>query len=180
MSNPTAPTEAPPADSTVAIVPAEDAAPQATPVELAYAGISRAVTTESDAQVALFGDLKRPPVRLAATVRDPLRFREAMSALYAIVGSDYRYVPKDRAAYAAFVRMRRQSAGLSVWQAQQAYFSWLVRNAPSAALPLDPVVTVHPDQVFFEVFKQGRGHLCQARRRPRRARGKRRRRPRHD
>lgn len=138
-------------------VAVEEGGPRATPLELAYAGVSRAVTTEGESEVALFGDLKRPPVRLSAVVRDPLRFREAMSALYAIVGSDYRYVPKDRAAYAAFVRMRRQSAGLSVWQAQQAYFSWLVRNAPSATLPLDPVVTVHPDQVFFEVFSKDEG-----------------------
>jgi hypothetical protein len=155
MTSPTAPTQPPSTEA--AAPPAEDAAPQSTPVDLAYAGISRAVTTESDAQVALYADLKRPPVRLSATLRDPLRFREAMSALYAIVGSDYRYVPRDRAAYAAFVRMRRQSAGLSVWQAQQAYFSWLVRNAPSATLPLDPVVTVHPDQVFFEVFSKDEG-----------------------
>jgi hypothetical protein len=155
MSNAPATPDAPADGGTVATV--EDAAPQSTPVDLAYAGVSRAVTTEADAQVALFGDLNRPPVKLAAVVKDPVRFREAMSALYAIVGSDYRYVPKDRAAYAAFVRMRRQSAGLSVWQAQQAYFTWLVRNAPSATLPLDPVVTVHPDQVFFEVFSKDEG-----------------------
>jgi hypothetical protein len=102
-------------------------------------------------------NLKREPVRLHATVKDPLRFREAMSALHAIVGSDYRYVPKDRTAYAGFVRMRRQSQNLGVWQAQQAYFSWLVRNAPGASLPLDPVVTVHPDQIAFEVFSKDEG-----------------------
>jgi hypothetical protein len=158
MSIPTTTPDVPTTDAEVGgATAAGDAAPHATPVELAYAGVSRAVTTESQSSVALYGDLRRPPVRLSAVIRDPLRFREAMSALYAIVGSDYRYVPKDRAAYAAFVRMRRQSAGLSVWQAQQAYFSWLVRNAPSATLPLDPVVTVHPDQVFFEVFSKDEG-----------------------
>ena len=155
MTNPIAPIETAPAEPTGA--PPTGAAPLTTPVDFSYAGVSRALTTESDARVALFADLNRPPVRLSAVVRDPLRFREAMSALYAIVGSDYRYVPKDRAAYAAFVRMRRQSASLPVWQAQQAYFSWLVRNAPQAALPLDPVVTVHPDQVLFEVFSKDEG-----------------------
>ena len=137
----------------------DDAAqpPQSTHVDLAYADVSRAVTRGDEAQVALAANLKREPVRLAATIRDPLRFREAMSALHAIVGSDYRYVPKDRTAYAAFVRMRRQSQGLGVWQAQQAYFSWMVRNAPDALQILDPVVTVHPDQVFFEVFSKDEG-----------------------
>lgn len=133
-----------------------EAAP-ATEMDLAYAGVSRAVTTPGEAHMALFGELHRPPVRLDATVKDPLRFREAMSALYAIVGSDYRYVPKDRTAYAAFVRMRRQSAGLGVWQARQAYFSFLLRNDPAAFVLLDPVVTVHPDQVFFEVFSKDEG-----------------------
>ena len=42
--------------------------------------------------------MARWPVRFAAHVKDPLRFREALSALYAVVGSDYRYVPKDRTA----------------------------------------------------------------------------------
>ncbi|MEJ7655327.1 MAG: SWIM zinc finger family protein, partial [Chloroflexia bacterium] len=113
--------------------------------------------TATEAQVQLVGNLNRSPVRLDAMIKDPLRFREAMSALHAIVGSDYRYVPKDRTAYAAFVRMRRQTASGSVWQAHQAYFSFLLRNDPGAALILDPVVTVHPDQVFFEVFSKDEG-----------------------
>ena len=39
-----------------------------------------------------------------------------MSALYAVVGSDYRYVPKDRTAYLAYVRMRRESASMNLWR----------------------------------------------------------------
>jgi hypothetical protein len=131
-----------------------------TAVDLAYADVSRAgpaADAVGEARVALAADLRRPPVRLSAVLRDPLRFREAMSAVHAVVGSDYRYVPKDRAAYAAFVRMRRQTAGLSAWQSQQAYFSFLLRNDPAAPLILDPVVSVHPDQVFFEVFSKDEG-----------------------
>jgi hypothetical protein len=141
--------------------PAEAApeAPQAegTPVQLAYAGPSRVVATEGAAQVTLFGNLRRDPVHLDGVIKDPLRFREAMSALYAVVGSDYRYVPKDRTAYMAYMRMRRESAALGVWQAQQAYFSWLIRNDPLAFLILDPIISVHPDQVFFEVFSKDEG-----------------------
>jgi hypothetical protein len=163
MSDTIAPPQRTPADASAsdagsaATTAAEPAGPQATPVDLAYADVSRAVAAPDEARVSLVGDLRRPPVRLDAVVRDPLRFREALSALHAVVGSDYRYVPKDRAAYAAFVRMRRQSAGLSAWQSQQAYFSFLLRNDPSAPLILDPVVTVHPDQVMFEVFSKDEG-----------------------
>ncbi len=80
-----------------------------------------------------------------------------MSALYAVVASDFRYVPKDRTAYLAYTRMRRESANLNAWQAQRAYFSWLLRNDPTAFVMLDPVITVHPDQVLFEVFSKDEG-----------------------
>ncbi len=128
-----------------------------TPMHLAYAGASRVVATEGAAELALFGNLDREPVRFEGRIKDPLAFREAMSALYAIVGSDYRYVPKDRTAYVAYLRMKREVAGLGVWQAQQAYHSWMLRNDPVAAVILDPVITVHPDQVFFEVFSKDEG-----------------------
>jgi hypothetical protein len=128
-----------------------------TQVELAYAAPSLVETTARETQVRLVGNLRRPPVRLEALVKKPLRFREALSALYAVVGSDFRYVPKDRAAYAGYLRMKRESAGLNVWQAQQAYFTWLLRNDPLAFVILDPVITVHPDRVFFEVFSKDEG-----------------------
>jgi hypothetical protein len=135
----------------------EEAAPESTRVELAYAGPSKVVATEGAAELVLYGNLRRPPVHLEGAIKEPLRFREAMSALYAVVGSDYRYVPKDRTAYVAYLRMKRESAGLGVWQAQQAYFSWMLRNDPQAALILDPIISVHPDQVFFEVFSRDEG-----------------------
>jgi hypothetical protein len=134
----------------------EDAAP-ATTVAVAYADASRLVTRGDAAQLALFGNVRRDPVRLDGVIRDPLRFREAMAALYAVVGSDYRYVPKDRTAYLAYLRQRRESASLSLRQAQQEFFDWALRNDPLAFLLLDPVVTVHPDQVFFEVFSKDEG-----------------------
>src|SRR3954447_5441959 len=137
--------------------PHEPAAPDTTEVQMAYAGLSTLVATEDAARLALAGDLRRDPVRFEGTIKEPLRFREAMAALYAVVASDFRYVPKDRTAYLAYSRMRRESSGLNVWQAQQAYFSWLLRNDPTAFVMLDPVITVHPDQVFFEVFSKDEG-----------------------
>src|SRR4051794_34332456 len=86
-----------------------DSAPQqpaadATTFDLAYAGPSAVVTAEGKSELALFGNLRRDPVKLDGTLNSPLRFREAMSALYTVVGSDYRYVPKDRTAYLAYRR----------------------------------------------------------------------------
>ncbi|MGF1581400.1 MAG: SWIM zinc finger family protein [Gemmataceae bacterium] len=128
-----------------------------TPIELAYAGPSTVETEVDKAQVTLLGNLKRPDVQFEAKLKHPLRFREAMSALYQIVGSDFRYTPKDRTAYTAYLRMKKESAGLQAWQAQQQYFTWLLQNDPLAFLILDPIITVHPDQVFFEVFSKDEG-----------------------
>src|SRR5919205_2508301 len=136
--------------------PAADAAP-ALSVPLGYEDASRLVTTGTTAQLALFANIHRDPVRLDGVIKDPLRFREALATLYAIVGSDYRYVPKDRTAYLAYLRLRRESAGLGVRQSQQAFYDWALRNDPLAFILLDPVVTVHPDQVFFEVFSKDEG-----------------------
>ena len=58
----------------------------------------------STAQLALFSNVYRDSVRLDGVVKDPLLFREALATLYAIVGSDYRYVPRDRTAYLAYLR----------------------------------------------------------------------------
>ena len=38
------------------------------------------------------------------------------------------------------------------YKAQQRYFDWLYRADRDAWIVLDPVITVHPDEVFFECF----------------------------
>ena len=119
---------------------------------LSYAGASRVHTSGGAARVELFGNLARPPVRFDAAIKNPLRVREALSALYGVIGSDYRYAPKDRTRYIAYLRLKRDAAPLGVWHAQQAYFAWMLRNDPTALTILDPVVSVHPDQITFEVF----------------------------
>src|SRR5438552_553768 len=109
---------------------------------LAYAGASRVLTAGNTAQVEMFGNLVRPQVRFEATIKNPLRFREALSAMYGVIGSDYRYAPKDRTQYIAYLRMKRDTAPLGVWHSQQAYFAWMLRNDPTALTILDPAVPV--------------------------------------
>ena len=137
--------------------PLTTAAPPTTTVPVAYEDASRLVTSGSTAQLALFSNVYRDPVRLDGVIKEPLPFREALATLHAIVGSDYRYVPKDRTAYLAYLRVKRESAGQGVRQGQQVFFEWVLRNDPLAFILLDPVVTVHPDQVFFEVFSKDEG-----------------------
>ncbi|MEZ4451877.1 MAG: hypothetical protein R3B09_20605 [Nannocystaceae bacterium] len=129
---------------------------------LTYDGASQVAAGEGGTmKVALFTDKGRPPVALKGSLKAPLLVREALSCLYDIVSSDFRYVPKDRTAYLAFMRMRKSMASMGAWQAQAAYFEWIARNDPLAFLILDPVVTVHPDALLFEVFSKDEGTYAQ-------------------
>ncbi|MDC0717763.1 SWIM zinc finger family protein [Nannocystis bainbridge] len=141
--------------------PEEQLTDPRTPVRLGYAGASQLEAGESSAKLQIFVNTERPPVRAEGTVKQPLLVREALSAMYEVVSSDFRYVPKDRTAYLAYQRLKKQTAGQSAWQAQQAYFDWLARNDPSAWVVLDPVVTVHPDKLLFEVFSKDEGAYAQ-------------------
>jgi len=130
---------------------------------LQYAGHSQVNSTDGKTQLSLFGNILRDPVSLKGKVKQPQNLREALSTIYAIVGSDYRYKPKDRTAYLAFSRMRKESKNKNAWQAQQDYFNWLLRNDPLAFLILDPVISVQPDHLMFEVFSKDEGsyaNLC--------------------
>ena len=141
--------------------PEEQLTDPRTPVRLAYGGASQLEAGETSARVRLFANSERAPVRAEGALKEPLLVREALSALYEVVSSDFRYVPKDRTAYLAYQRLKKQTAGQSAWQAQQAYFDWLARNDPSAWVVLDPVVTVHPDKLLFEVFSKDEGAYAQ-------------------
>ncbi|HSN32550.1 MAG TPA: SWIM zinc finger family protein, partial [Ideonella sp.] len=141
--------------------PEEQLSDPRTPVRLGYAGASQLEAGESASKLQIFANTERPPVRAEGALKQPLLVREALSALYEVVSSDFRYVPKDRTAYLAYMRLKKQTAGQSAWQAQQAYFDWLARNDPSAWVVLDPVVTVHPDKLLFEVFSKDEGAYAQ-------------------
>ncbi len=105
----------------------------------------------------LFTHLERDTVQFSARIKEPLAFRESLATLFAIVSSDYRYIPKDRAAYAAFMQMRRSSQNQGLAKAYRAYFDWLLRNDPQAWLMLDPIISVHPDGLLLEVFSKDEG-----------------------
>ena len=123
-------------------------------VQMGYASTSEVTCEDGKEKVTLACNVYRTPVSFQGRIKEPLLIREALSALYDVVSSDARYIPKDRTAYMAYQRMRKQSASLNAWQARQAYFEWLQRNDPLAFLILDPIITVHPDSIFFEVFSK--------------------------
>src|SRR5437764_2230900 len=68
-------------------------------VAFAYRGRSQIRQTAVGLAVALAPNLRRDRVSFVGTLRHPLRFREAVSALHDVVISDLRFKPKDKAAY---------------------------------------------------------------------------------
>lgn len=109
----------------------------------------------------LFSHLNRDAVQFSAKPKQPIAFREAMASLFAIVSSDYRYVPKDRSAYLAYIQMRRNHQNQGLAKAHRAYFDWLFQHDPQAWLILDPVIHVHDKGLSFEVFSKDEGSYAQ-------------------
>ncbi len=77
-------------------------------LQLAYLGRSAIQQSPLGLAVSLAPNLRRDRVGFNGTLRHPLRFREAVSALHDIVVSDLRYKPKDRSAYQAFVAEQKE------------------------------------------------------------------------
>jgi hypothetical protein len=75
---------------------------------VAYRGHSSIQQGRDGVQVSLMPNLRRDRVGFVGTLRQPLRFREAVSALHDVVVSDLRYKPKDRSAYEAYVAEQKQ------------------------------------------------------------------------
>ncbi len=140
-------------------------------MQLDYAApsqISKATTTLAQTQtdhyrqhVALFTQLNRQDVSFHGAVKSPLVFRDSLLALFDVVSSDYRYVPKDRSAYTVFMQMRRANSNKNLFAAQRDYFSWLFDNDPLAFCILDPIIQVHAQGISFEVFSRDEGCYAQ-------------------
>ena len=161
--------------------PEEQVTDPRTPITLTYAGASQPTSRTSgpdgagtEAKLALFTNTRRADVRAELTAKDPLTLREALSCLYEVVSSDFRYVPRDKTAYLAYMRLRKSMAGQGGGAGPAGVLRVAAAQRPAAWLVLDPIVTVHPDRLLRGV-QQGRGRVRPARRRPVGLRGRRRR-----
>ncbi len=151
-----------------------------------YLGNSAVSGNASSTDISFAPDTLRAPTYFVANLNRHIPFREAISALNAVVVSDLRFQPKDRDEYFAWLKeqeesmlaefmsqsddlkartgtirselqaLRRESSKLMgpFLKAQNRYFKYLYQYDMDAWYVLDPVITVHPDQVFFECFSQ--------------------------
>ena len=155
-----------------------------------YGGSSSIQNTAGQTQMSFAPDTLRQPTFFVGKLHRKIAFREAISALNAVVVSDLRFKPKDKTDYKAWAKSQEE-----VWlaqyiaekvgdvqaleaevntlsqtlrelenreakllqpfnQAKRKYFDYLYEKDRDAWFVLDPVITVHPDEVFFECFSQ--------------------------
>ncbi len=109
-------------------------------LDVAYRGRSAIVSNAAGLAVTLAPNLRRDRVDFDATLRQPLRFREAIGALHDIVVGDLRYKPKDRSAHDAYL------AG------QQAREAAIRRGATAEAIQaIRPSTPALPEPEFAEL-----------------------------
>jgi hypothetical protein len=151
-----------------------------------YAGRSGIVSGLRQSHVAFATNTLREATFLRGSIARPVLFREALAALYQVVVSDYKYRPRDRLAFFAWLEeqdrqflanlaLRGQKARERIEELEErltelndarnarlkpfhkarlAYFNYVYENQYELRLLLDPVITVHPDEVSFEAFSR--------------------------
>jgi hypothetical protein len=154
--------------------------------EYKYHGSTAVDSSARSTNMSFSPDTRREPTYFRGELQQSLEFREAISALNAVVVSDLRYKPKDKSVYLAWlaqqeainwqqvaVQRSRNAAQVKDLQAEldhlnrtsssrmapfygarKKYFDYLYKKDLDAWFVLDPVITVHPDEVFFECFSQ--------------------------
>lgn len=75
----------------------------------AYLGRSGITASSGSRILQLAPDLTRDRVAFDAPLTDPIRFREAISALHDVVINDLRFKPRDKSAYEAWRNQQRES-----------------------------------------------------------------------
>lgn len=151
-----------------------------------YFGQSQVSHSADKSALSFAPDTLRSPTYFSAQLNRHIPFREAMSALHEIVVSDFRFQPRDKSDYKAWLASQdeifmaqalqyqnKSKAHLEQLQselrdlnqteyalmkpfytARAAYYNYLYSEDIDAWFVLDPVITVHPDSLFFECFSQ--------------------------
>ncbi len=151
-----------------------------------YVGASGASSGLEDARVAFATNTLREATFFHGQIAQGEILREALGALHDVVVGDFRYHPRDRLAWKAWLaeqdrkfvaslktkaseakqkleqvdvrlaeldRLRNQRLR-PFHEARRKYADYVVANEWELSELYDPVVTVHPDEVFFEAFSK--------------------------
>lgn len=104
-------------------------------VKLAYLGRSTLTPVSGRQLLSLAPNLSREPVSFDAPLLQPLRFREAISALHDVVISDLRFKPRDKTAYEEWKKNERSRVASLRQQAYQAAKKEILSRREEAVPP---------------------------------------------
>lgn len=154
-----------------------------------YGGTSSTVSNASSTNMSFAPDTLRQPTFFVGKLAKNIAFREAISALNAVVVSDMRFKPRDKSQYLEWLKtqedqllaeylgevvnveaikarteeIRKRIREIETqqnkimqpyWDATRKYYNYLYEKDKEMWFVLDPVITVHPDEIFFECFSQ--------------------------
>lgn len=129
--------------------------PQASrPVTVRYANPSEVQTGTEGARVRLALDDSRGVIGLRGRVKAPGFFRDAVMTAVTILTSDLRHKTRDRTAYLAYLAKQGKKSTAATWEAQKAFLDQSLEQDEKKSTVLEPLLTVHPDEVSLEVFSQ--------------------------
>jgi hypothetical protein len=97
---------------------------------VAYRGRSGVSKANGSMALSFAPNLRRDRVSFVGELRDPLRFREAVSALHAVVVSDLKFRPKDKSAYQDYLKR--------VQEREQAIRQLAYKSAKEQLLAVEP------------------------------------------
>lgn len=133
-------------------------------VALTYEAPSDVETGGGRARVRLAGAKERPRVRWRGAVKDPIALREALLALHEVVIADFRWKPPEsRREFEAWLqgwldlRGAAERARVGAERRRALEYRWAEQSGGQGWVLLDPVVSVHDDQVSFEAFSRDGG-----------------------
>ena len=117
---------------------------------VAYKGKSGVSQAEGSMALSFAPNLRRDRVSFVGDLRDPLRFREAVCALHAVVVSDLKFKPKDCSAYQAYLKR--------VQEREQAIRQLAFKQAKERLLavepePMPPAVRATPLRPLYATVK---------------------------
>src|SRR6516164_3433466 len=108
-------------------------------LSVSYLGRSGIWTGPAGVAVSLEPNLRRDRVSYVGTLRQPLRFREAVSALHDVVVSDLRYHPKDHTDYREYLaRVKEREDAIRRGATREARTALLAEGDAAAAKQLEP------------------------------------------
>jgi hypothetical protein len=130
-------------------------------IRVSYAPVKTTVAGDGAMRITIPVDAERGNVQLAARLHRPGVARDALLAIGDVLGSDLRRKASDRADYLQYLISRGKGVSKAVWDAQKEYLALQYGAAAKHEMPLDPILTVGPDALRFEVMSRDESTYAQ-------------------